>query len=486
MPPTVIFSGTNDPSNPLMEDFVARARQRGLPVELFVGQDAPHGFFKFSPWLEKTTLRVDEALRSLGYLEEEPRVEPPSKPKPADYDEKMAQTMAKWQARHEALQKGRKLKPSERSQSQPVQSAPPAISASPPSTDKPTAPPASAPSTADSASLPKPSRDWDKDKDSKISKAEFKAPGPLFDNLDFDHDGFLSGAELAKLDSKLDLGRTDDAVWLVTPDKDYHGVEHKTYYSAAMKTEVGYNVYLPDEYQTSGKRYPVIYHLHGSGGNESSQVNLSEVYHKAITQKRMCPVIIVFANGGKHSYYCDGANGKVMAETTIVKELIPHIDRAYRTIPEKECRVIHGFSMGGFGALKLGFKRPDLFCAALSFGGGMASPNSVHLDFLRHIVGDDGRIIAENNPADLAVKNKDALRGMSIWLFTGTRDVAREDSTWAHEWLQSHGIPHRFEVSQDVGHAVNRHYDFFGDDIFQMLMKHFQDSKTFASQEKTD
>ena len=98
------------------------------------------------------------------------------------------------------------------------------------------------------------------------------------------------------------------------------------------------------------------------------------VYHKAIQRKKLAPVIVVFVNGGRRSYYADGADGKILAETTIIRELIPHIDGTFRTIPEKACRVLHGFSMGGFGALKLAMKYPGLFCAALSFGGGMASP----------------------------------------------------------------------------------------------------------------
>lgn len=247
-----------------------------------------------------------------------------------------------------------------------------------------------------------------------------------------------------------------------------------------MQTDVGYNIYLPDEYATTQKRYPVIYHLHGSGGNESAQIDLSPVYQKAIEERRMCPVIIVFVNGGRRSYYCDGANGKVMAETTIIRELIPHIDATYRTIPEKACRVIHGFSMGGFGALRLGAKYPDLFCAVLSFAGGMAKPDSIHMLFLTHILGYDDRLFAENNPADLVIKNKNAFSGMSFWLFTGTKDVALEDSTWAHEFLKSQNIPHRFEVSEDVRHALKKHYTLFGDEIFQMLQTHFAASETFS------
>jgi endo-1,4-beta-xylanase len=330
----------------------------------------------------------------------------------------------------------------------------------------------------------RPSRDWDKDKDGKISREEFKGPSALFEHFDANHDHFLSGPELAKLDGKFNLDQTADANWVVPPDSQYHGVEHKTYSSAVVRTNVGSNIYLPDDYRTSTRRYPVLYHLHGSGGNESSQVSLSGIYHQAIAEKKLPPVILVFVNGGKRSYCGDAAGGKIMAETTIIRELIPHVDATYRTIPDRECRVIHGFSMGGFGALKLGMKYPKLFSAALSFGGGMAAPDSPHMLFLRKISGNDDQLMAANNPADIATRNKEKLAGMSLWLFTGTRDIARPDSEWAHQFLQSNGIAHRFEVSENVGHALNAHYKFHAADIFKMLRGRFEGSKMFVRQSR--
>ena len=513
MPPTLAFYGTRDISHTLILDFVNQAQNLGMPVEAFVGEGAVHGFFKFSPWLEKTTLRADAFLQSAGLLEFQPRVKPPSKTKPDGYDAKVEANMVRWREQHESLVKARK-----------EQGGAPSIASAAPAQGSKTAgaprlvdllrrfPEADAdkngvltmqearayrskmkqrkkamggrpPATkggANTHSLFVPSRDWDVNKDGRISREEFKAPAILFNNLDYDGSAFLNGDELIKLDSKLNMSKTGESIWSVPPETQHHGIEHKSYFSQAMQTDVGYNIYLPDEYKASQKRYPVIYHLHGSGGNESAQIDLSKVYHKAITENRMSPVIIVFVNGGKRSYYCDSADGKIMSETTIIHELIPHIDTTCRTIPEKPCRVIHGFSMGGFGAMRLAAKYPDLFCAVLSFGGGMAAPGSVHELFLKHILGNDARLFNENNPADIVVRNKSKLVGMTFWLFSGTRDVALEDSTWAHEFLQSHHVPDRFEVSQDVGHALKKHYTLFGNDIFQMLQKHFAASESWT------
>jgi len=526
MPPTVIYWGSRDAAAPYLAEFVEKTHAAGLPIEKFVGERGVHGFFKFTPGLEQTTAHMDARLRALGFLANEPSAELPRKSAPADYEERILATQQRWLDQHHQLAQTRHdLMARPEPQAQPAAPVPADnLSASGakdrtaadqtqrlaamlkrfPEADtnkdgvltmeeaqahrenmrRPKAPLAAQPQAATAKIGPDaaPSKSWDTNGDGRISREEFKGPAQLFQNMDTDGDGFLSGAELTKLDQKLRLDKIGEANWVVPPTTKFTGVEHHTYFSRAMQTDVGYNIYLPEGYAVSPQRYPVIYHLHGSGGNESSQIDLAGVYHPAITEGRMCPVILVFANGGKRSYYSDGTNGKIRAETTIIRELIPHIDASYRTIPEKACRVIHGFSMGGYGALKFGAKFPETFCAALSFGGGMASPGSLHLDFLQQIVGADERAIAANNPADLVRQNKAALAGMSWWLFTGTRDVAREDSTWAHQHLDQLGIPHRFEVSEDVGHTLKRHYGLFGEDIFKMLQSHFVKSAAFSNQ----
>ena len=60
-------------------------------------------------------------------------------------------------------------------------------------------------------------------------------------------------------------------------------------------------------------------------------------------------VILVFPKGRHYSWYCDSADGTKPVETVIIKELIPHIDRTYRTVARREGRAIEGSSMGGFG-----------------------------------------------------------------------------------------------------------------------------------------
>ena len=106
------------------------------------------------------------------------------------------------------------------------------------------------------------------------------------------------------------------------------------------------------------------------------------------------------------------------------------------------------------------------------------------MTFLEHILGGDDRLVKENNPADIAIRNKEHLGDLTLWLFTGTKDVALEDSQWAHQFLESNHIAHRFEISKDVGHALKRHFELFGDEIFRMLGEKFAASEAFAEQPK--
>ena len=83
------------------------------------------------------------------------------------------------------------------------------------------------------------------------------------------------------------------------------------------------------------------------------------------------PVIIVFPDGYENSWWADSFNSDKPAETNIVRELIPIVDALYRTIPDRQFRVIYGFSMGGFGALKFITKFPDLFKTCVIHDGAM-------------------------------------------------------------------------------------------------------------------
>ena len=98
------------------------------------------------------------------------------------------------------------------------------------------------------------------------------------------------------------------------------GVSHHTRRSKALGKDVGYCLYLPPSYDRSpGKRYPVIYNLHGAGGNELHGFEEARALEKGIRDGRWPEMILVLPNGGKTTFYKDSHDGKWPAETMLMR-----------------------------------------------------------------------------------------------------------------------------------------------------------------------
>ena len=136
--------------------------------------------------------------------------------------------------------------------------------------------------------------------------------------------------------------------------------------SKLLNTTLPYNVILPADYRTSKtSRYSVLYLLHGLGGHYSDWLTRTNVADYA-AQYRM----IVVMPEGNDSWYVDGAAGvNDKYESYILKELMPDVDKHYRTIQSRYGRAIAGLSMGGYGAVKYGLKYPATFAFAGSVSG---------------------------------------------------------------------------------------------------------------------
>lgn len=134
------------------------------------------------------------------------------------------------------------------------------------------------------------------------------------------------------------------------------------YFSQALEKQTACNVILPEVPGHEGP-FPVYYLLHG----------LSDDY--TIWQRRtsigryvqMLPLIMVMPDGGR-GFYTDAAQGYAH-ETAIVQDLVGFVDKMFNTIPERGGRCIGGLSMGGYGAIKLALKHPELFCSANGHSG---------------------------------------------------------------------------------------------------------------------
>lgn len=237
-----------------------------------------------------------------------------------------------------------------------------------------------------------------------------------------------------------------------------------------MSTDVGFNIYLPPDYETSpNRRYPVIYWLHGAGGNESQGLAQPALLEKAINTGLMPPAIMVVPNGGRRSEYRDWPEQNIMAETMIIKELIPHVDANYRTQPAPFGRAIEGMSMGGNGSLKLALKYPEMFGSVLAIAG---TYGRIRLDgyFFLGVQPEQqswvGKLAqwysADDDVFELAKKNYNRLGHLRIRLLIGTQDVSFPDSEKLHVHLRDLGVPHEYEILLGVNHNTQAYYDRAG------------------------
>ncbi len=136
--------------------------------------------------------------------------------------------------------------------------------------------------------------------------------------------------------------------------------------SHLINATLPYNVILPPGYRAKATtRYPVLYLLHGHGGHYTDWLTRTNIADYA-SQYRM----IVVMPEGNNSWYVDGASGSSdKYETYILQELMPDVDKRYRTIQSRYGRAIAGLSMGGYGAIKYGLKYPSVFAFAGSMSG---------------------------------------------------------------------------------------------------------------------
>lgn len=275
---------------------------------------------------------------------------------------------------------------------------------------------------------------------------------------------FLAGSALAK-------SSWDNPPMRLGPD-----VQHGAFHSPSLGTEVGYNICLPPQYSRNRDRhFPVIYYLHGFEGNESSYLEYARFWRDA--SARLSPVILVFVNGGERSFFCDAPDGSVPGETIVARELVSHIDQQYRTVANRAGRSLHGYSMGGFGALRLAFKFPHLFGSVVAYGATLTTADQ----FKRHLgkiyaqmFGNEPARFADADPIRLAERNVDKLRRrVAISLFIGTKDDFLSRNRALHEKLEKLMIPHSYREIRGASHNKDDLYEIAAAQAFQFSIEHF-------------
>jgi len=234
-----------------------------------------------------------------------------------------------------------------------------------------------------------------------------------------------------------------------SPDKLPTGVCHITFYSKLYGHDLGYAVYLPADYETSSKKYPVHYHFHGWQGCELSDIAAMEsVYRNSET-------IFVFPNVSFEL----GEQTDLPVERMFFEEMIPEIEEKYRIYTDQ--RTISGFSMGGGMAVWYALKHPGMFSDVIAYAGTfhhyyhkdhmtpfepVERAEELYNGMLQETWESDRNLLAwfDRTPAD-------AFR-LSIRI--GTEDPLYCDADVLHRHLQSLDFPHEYRIIDKAGHTL--------------------------------
>jgi S-formylglutathione hydrolase FrmB len=261
----------------------------------------------------------------------------------------------------------------------------------------------------------------------------------------------------------------------VTPPVVAPGVDFRTFESRAAQARVSFHIYTPAAYgREQERRFPVLYWLHGSGGGLRGIPQLARHFDSAIAAGKAPPFLVVFVNGLVEGMYVDWKDASIPLETVIVKDLVPHVDATWRTIAAREGRMLDGFSMGGYGAARLGFKYPDLFRAVSIVGAGPMQPELVQApragrqraaEVLQKVYGGDQTYFRSVSPRTLAEQNAAVIaKGSLVRIVIGDQDETFENNRAFHEHLERLRIPHGWTVLSGVAHDPQGVLSELGDD----------------------
>lgn len=232
--------------------------------------------------------------------------------------------------------------------------------------------------------------------------------------------------------------------------------------SKILKSERKFAIYLPPDYESSERSYPVLYLLHGAGDDHTGWVQFGEVLHiadKAIREGSATSMIIVMpdANTGRRGYFND-IQGDWNYEDFFFEELIPHIESNYRAKTVKQYRAVSGLSMGGGGTFMYALHRPDMFSAAapLSAYIGPLSVEEAKQRMPKEAKFSDEQLqqyFEQHNAISLIEKMSDDDKKKLRWYIDcGDDDFLYEGNSLVHIAMKKQNVPHEFRI-RDGAHS---------------------------------
>ncbi len=235
--------------------------------------------------------------------------------------------------------------------------------------------------------------------------------------------------------------------------------QEKSMQSSVLGVERNYSIYLPKSYTIeTGRRYPVLYLLHGVWGDHTNWVergHIQDVANQLIDGEQSVEMIIVMPDAGTEWDGYFNMDGWPY-ETYFFTELIPHIESSYRTKEGRQYRAIAGLSMGGGGATVYGQKYPGMFASVYAISALMTLDEGGGLAERDHKIAELNRTVRENDAVRFVAtsdeETREKLRTVRWFVDCGDDDFLLHGNLEFVKEMQNARIPLQFRV-RDGGHT---------------------------------
>ena len=236
-----------------------------------------------------------------------------------------------------------------------------------------------------------------------------------------------------------------------------------------VPSPVEFAVLLPDGYDTAKEPLPLLLFLHGGGGNKNYLRQMRPIFDELWKSGSFPPVVVVTPSAGR-SFYMDYKDGSQKWETFIVTEFLKHLRTQYKVRKDRIGTLLAGISMGGLGALRLGFNYPELFGGLAAMEPGidpvlkwkdLSSRYKFYrgAELMETIFGKpfDEAYWEANNVATITIKKAEKLRSanLGIYIEAGDEDLfyLHEATEFLHRILWDHKIQHEYHLVRGADHV---------------------------------
>jgi S-formylglutathione hydrolase FrmB len=266
-------------------------------------------------------------------------------------------------------------------------------------------------------------------------------------------------------------------------------IDCSTFNSQVLHRAVHYCVMLPPGYETDkSKKYPVLYFLHGLGQNEQTLLRSGGWgLIEDLRQQHKIGDFLMVAPKGRGSFFINSIDGRDRYSDFFLSEFLPYMETHYRVIRDRKTRGITGLSMGGYGALRFAFGHPELFGSVSVQSPALITepPREINADL--HNAGPLTQLLAsvfgnpiniphwqQNNPFELARRNKLQIKTQAIYINCGQQDDFgfQEGAEKMHKQLAAEGVAHEFHLYpgshnadyflSHLGETIQFHWHIFG------------------------